>query len=193
MNPVLIRHGGTFNVFINSTALEKISTLSGEQDLFWSLLSIQVNISTSFRILLEGIIGNSSHGIIAIDDISYSDTLCRQATSTTTTTSIKPDASATTTTSTTSINPDSSTSTTASTTTTTSIMSDFSTSTTLSTPFNCSQNTCENGGTCIYTTTEDIVCSCRCQCGPLHTGNKCETLINVESNQKCKNITTSLI
>ncbi|CAF0724038.1 unnamed protein product, partial [Brachionus calyciflorus] len=72
-----------FNIFMqDSTGVKKsLSNITGEQGFAWQQLLINVTSRYEYRIFIEGIVGKSYYGDIAIDDLTYSNSSCGSATS----------------------------------------------------------------------------------------------------------------
>jgi hypothetical protein len=70
-----------FNVHMNDSTngLKLLNRISGEQGFAWQQLLINVSNSNEFRIILEGIVGSSYQGDIALDEITYKEGYCQQA------------------------------------------------------------------------------------------------------------------
>ena len=183
-----------FNVYMNDSAgLKLINNITGEQGYAWQQLLVNVSNTNEFRIVLEGIVGDSFQGDIALDDITYREELCKQAvtvpvtfkttaglfttsrtipqTTIAQTTPTTPSTPATTSSSTT-VSIPTTKPTIAQVTTTVSQAQPSSSSSTPSTrkPIGCDASVCQNGGTCTETT-ERLVCLCSAS----FTGSKCES------------------
>uniref|UniRef100_A0A2C9KDP3 MAM domain-containing protein n=1 Tax=Biomphalaria glabrata TaxID=6526 RepID=A0A2C9KDP3_BIOGL len=67
---------GTLNVYMNTTSLQKVWSLSGPQGRLWSPASVSFNSLVPYQIIIEGTVGSSYEGDIAIDDIFFSNDNC---------------------------------------------------------------------------------------------------------------------
>lgn len=197
---------GEFNVYTNSSAfgLVNIHSIKGEQEYEWIKLSLELASDVEYRIVLEAVIGDGSDGDIAIDDISYKESLCNStpttstkitttttliSTTTTTTTRITPLLSSTQTTiTTTTLTPTTSTGSLTSTTSKNGQTNnpDSSSSSRRSTTTACLNSFCQNGGSCSSPSTE-ATCKCKCICKAEYTGDRCEEIIETTTlKKKCK-------
>ncbi|XP_077865626.1 MAM and LDL-receptor class A domain-containing protein 1-like, partial [Saccoglossus kowalevskii] len=54
------------------SGLQVLKNITGEQGNFWWPLDLTINSGSDFKIVLEGMVGNTYYGDIAIDDVSFS-------------------------------------------------------------------------------------------------------------------------
>ncbi|KAH9494980.1 hypothetical protein Btru_018316 [Bulinus truncatus] len=67
---------GTLNVYMNTTNLQKVWSLSGSQGRSWSPASVSFDSLVPYQIIIEGTVGSSYEGDLAIDDIYFSNDNC---------------------------------------------------------------------------------------------------------------------
>ncbi|XP_078334103.1 MAM and LDL-receptor class A domain-containing protein 1-like [Crassostrea virginica] len=69
---------GTLNVYVskNVSSSNLLWTLSGNQGNQWKPAQLSVTSTQSFNLIIEGIVGGSIYGDIAIDDLSFSNGAC---------------------------------------------------------------------------------------------------------------------
>ncbi|XP_035658189.1 MAM and LDL-receptor class A domain-containing protein 1-like [Branchiostoma floridae] len=69
---------GTLNVFIQmgSTLGSAVWTLTGDQGNQWSPAEVTFNANNAFKVVFEGVRGQSFRGDIAIDDVTWRDGVC---------------------------------------------------------------------------------------------------------------------